>query len=266
MNSSKSHPQQKQRLKTVAFTLLLSMLFLPVVQEWTGVFPSGKLAGVENHQDTIPLRLATWMSGEFQQNFEVRHYGWMGFRNSMVRLRNQLDYSLLGENYRSIMIGEGGELVRRGSMEAMRGLNFIGQDKIDYHASHTALLQRHFAARGVRMLVVITPSKLRCMPEILPEYALFANPDNHYNRYLEAFGQEKVDYLNLTSILKEKIAENRYRIFPRTGTHWTDIGAFYGIEFIAQEMEKRGGKTLPPMRFLRPQASLNMRDTDADAG
>lgn len=265
-------PQHKsanssRKLKPILFGLLLGMLFLPVVQEWTAVVPEQALAGVENPESKIPFADSSWFSGSFQESFERRHYGWMGFRASMVRMRNQLDYTLFGETFRSVMVGEDGELVRRGSMKAMRGLDFIGQAKIQYHAEHTALLQRHFAERHVNMLVVLTPSKLRCMPEILPAYDLFANPDNHYARFIEAFAQQKVNFLDLSEELTARITEQKFRIFPRTGTHWTDVGAFYGAQKIIERMEKIGGVPLPDMRLARGGSnSLEMRDTDADAG
>jgi hypothetical protein len=265
-HTKSDHHRTPKGLKSVLFALLLGILFVPVVQEWTGVLPAGKLAGVENIIEKIPLSDTAWFSGSFQNNFSIRHYRWMGLRPAMVRLRNQVDYSLYGEVYRSIMVGKEGELFRRGSLKAMRGLNFKGQDHIEYHADHTAILQKHFADRNVRMLVVLTPSKLRCMPDYLPGYLLPSPNPNNYDAFTEAFGRMGVDYLDLEQILTQKMQEQPLRVFPRTGTHWTDLGAFYGAKHILSEMEKRDGRNYRHMRAVQPEMSADMRDTDADAG
>lgn len=266
MAKKESHTQSPKGLKTVLFGLMLGLLFVPVLQEWTGVLPAGKLAGVENIVEEIPLSDTAWFSGSFQGNFSTRHYQWMGLRPAMVRLHNQLDYSLYGEVYRSIMVGRDGELFRRGSMKSMRGLDFIGQGQVEYHADHTAILQKHFAGRNARMLVVLTPSKLRCMPELLPGYSLPSTRPNNYDAFTEAFKRMGVDFLDLEQVLKQKIQDQPHRIFPKTGTHWTDVGAFWGARYILNEMEKRDGRNYRHMRIVNPEMSTDMRDTDADAG
>ncbi|MEM0997648.1 MAG: hypothetical protein AAGN35_11230 [Bacteroidota bacterium] len=266
MAEAKTPPPRSRVLSRVLFGLVLGVLFLPVLQEWTGAVRLRKLAGVENVVDTIPPTDTAWLSGQFQNNFELRHYRWMGLRPAMVRLHNQLDYFLFGEVYRSIMIGEGDELFRRGSMQAMRGLNYLGEEEIRLRARKTALLRDFLAARGTRLLVVFTPSKLRCMPEKLPEYVLPSRNPNNYDAMRAALLREGVPLVDLEAILKARMELFSFRIFPKTGTHWTDFGAVLGAQHIVQEMNRRDGRTYRRFRAIEQTPSGQMRDTDADAG
>ena len=147
-------------LHIVCFALLLGILWLPLLQETTGLFQEKPLAGVENPQDTVMLTGPNWFSKKFQENYVMRQYQWMGLRPSMVRLRNQVDYSIFREPYYSVLVGRDGELFGRASLEAMQGKEFVGQAKVDYNSRNTAILQNHFAQRGVQMLTVITPQQI----------------------------------------------------------------------------------------------------------
>lgn len=254
------------RLKSISFFFLLGLLFLPFLQERTGILPVGKLYGVENQQDSVALTAATWMDGSFQENFAFRQYRWMGFRPAMVRFRNQMDYWLYGETYRSVMVGKDGELFRRGSLNTWRGLDFVGQEKVDYHCRNTKILQDHMAGLGVRVLTVLTPTKLRCMPDGVSGYALDRDYTNNYNRYVESMTRQGVDFVDLTPILAERINTDEHRLFPRTGTHWTDYGAALSADLLIREMEKRSGQDYANVEITALQRSAEMVDTDDDAG
>jgi hypothetical protein len=62
------------------------------------------------------------------------------------------------------------------------------------------------------------------------------------------------------------MAGQPHRICPRTGTHWTDYGAFLGAEHIFSEMQRLDGRRYRPLLLQSLQPSDSMRDTDADAG
>jgi hypothetical protein len=253
-------------LHIVCFALLLAMLGLPLLQENTGLLQEKPLAGVEDNTDSIPLTAVTWFSTQFQDNFVARQYKWMGLRPSMVRLRNQLDFSLFNEPYYSVMVGLENELFGRRSMEAIQGKDFVGSAKVRYNSRNTAILQNHFADRGVQMLTVVTPSKLQCMPQFLPAENLTFPDSSNYPAYMEALRKQSVHLLDLTTPCINWIASEPHRIFPRTGTHWTDYGAFLAANVIVAEMERMRGQAYTHPRIVSFENSLAMRGTDADAG
>ncbi len=253
-------------LHIFCFSLLLGLLWIPMLQERTGLFQEKALAGVEDKTDSLPLTQATWFSKKFQENYVARHYKWMGLRPSMVRLHNQLDFSLFREPYRSVMVGLDNELFGRGSMATIQGKDFAGWEKIQYNCRNTAFLQNHFAARGVQMLTVLTPSKLQCMPEYLPHENLQFPDTSNYPAYVRELQKANVHLLDLTTPLINWVATEPYRIFPRTGTHWTDYGAVLGAYAIIREMERLSGRAYFHPKINAIQKSLEMQGTDADAG
>jgi hypothetical protein len=253
-------------LHTLCFSVLLGILFLPLLQEKTGLFKEKPLAGVEDKTDSIPLTDSTWFSGKFQENYAVRMYQWMGLRPSMVRLRNQLDYSLFNEPYRSVLVGKNNELFGRGSMATLEGEDFVGWPAVQYQAERTLAVQSLLAQRGVAMITVITPSKLQCMPEYLPGEELHFPADGNYPAFTRTLKQQGVYLIDFAPVLIQWMHTEKERIFPRTGTHWTDYAATLAADSMVAYLEKLMGRP-----FVRPQiagmeTSTEMRGTDADAG
>ncbi len=253
-------------LPAICFSVILGVLFLPMVQENIGIFKEKPLAGVENITDSVPLKDTTWLSGRFQENYAMRMYKWMGLRPSMVRLRNQIDYTFFNEPYRSVMIGKENELFGRGSVETILGEDFAGWEAVKYHAEHTMMLQNWFAQRQIAMVTVLTPSKLQVMPEYLPSENLQSPVNSNYAAYLKTLKEYNIFLMDFAPVLKEWMTTKPHRIFPRTGTHWTDFAATLASDSIIGYLENLLGKPFVRPEITSVETSIEMRDTDADAG
>lgn len=253
-------------LHVICFSVILAALFLPLVQEKTGIFHEKPLAGVENKTDSIPLSDSTWLSGRFQENYALRMYKWMGLRPSMVRLRNQIDHSFFNEAYRSVMIGKDNELFGRGSVATIQGKDFVGWETVKYHAEHTMHLQNWFAQRQIAMVTVLTPSKLQLMPEFLPDENLQFPANSNYPAYVKTLKEYNIYLMDFAAPLKQWMATEPHRIFPRTGTHWTDYAATLASDSIIGYLERLLGKPFVRPEITSVETSTEMRDTDADAG
>jgi hypothetical protein len=253
-------------LPIALYAALIGLLLLPWVQERTGILRERPLAGVEDKTDSVALTWASWKEGKFQENYAVRMYKWMGLRPSMVRLRNQLDYSLFGEHYRSVLIGRDHELFGRGSLETMQGRDYVGEAALQYHCQNTALAQARLAAMGKALLVVLTPSKLQLMPDFVEGEAAAFAPQSNYPAFTRGLRAAGVRFLDLAPALQGWMRAEPHRVFPRTGTHWTDYGAYLGFGAILDTLEAMTGKPIVRPRLLSVTTSTEMRGTDADAG
>lgn len=263
MKQETTHNPKPRMAMLAVFAVLL---LLPLLQELTGIFPERPLAGVENPPSEVELNAASWLDGTFQKDFETQYYQWMGLRSAMVRGSNQLDYSLFGLLYDRTLVGESGELFRRTSYEALTGRDYIGHEKVAYHANHLAYLQQYLFQRNIRLLPVITPTKLRCMPQEKVNYDLSPLDTTNYDAYLKAFSQYQLAYLDLTEVLSKAIKDDPHRVFPKTGSHWTDYGAALGFRFIVEQMEASTGLDYADFSIEGFETTSEMRGTDADAG
>ncbi|MFN8394088.1 MAG: hypothetical protein U0176_05375 [Bacteroidia bacterium] len=230
------------------FGLLLLLLWLPFLQERTMLIKEKPLAGVEEVLDSVPLKDSTWFNGKFQSNYAVRMYNWMGLRASMVRLRNQVDFSLFREPYRSVMVGKDGVLFGRGSLETIRGKDFAGAEMVRYHSEHTAVLQSWFAQRNVAMITLVTPSKLQTMPDDLPGEEVAFAPQSNYPAYIDALKRNNVFLIDLGPVMQGWMQSKPHPIWAKNGGHWTEYAAAMAADSIIGRMELLLGK-----KFVRPE-------------
>jgi hypothetical protein len=119
-------------LKNILFLLVLVVMILPVIQkEWPFV-EEPQLNGdfIEKKQPDF-----TWkgfFNGSYQNAYEPYLEQHIGFHNTLVRLRNQLDYSLFRKpNAEGIVIGKEDFIFEYDYIREITGRDFVGYDFID---------------------------------------------------------------------------------------------------------------------------------------
>ena len=102
-----------------------------------------------------------------------------------------------------------------------------------------AKLKRHADDKGIKIVFFIAPSTPSIYPEYLPESMKIRSPSasDQLSRYLTDNSVIDVVYPK-EALLKEK---GKYKLYYKTDAHWTEIGAFFGVE----ELMKRTGKWFP---------------------
>ena len=85
-------------IKNLMFALLILMLIAPWMQASLWLIKEKPLMGAFSATAAPDLSAFTrpdWLSGTFQETFNTQLENHIGFRNSLVRLNNQMDYSAL---------------------------------------------------------------------------------------------------------------------------------------------------------------------------
>ena len=151
------------------------------------------------------------------------HIGW---RNLMIRTKNELDYRLFNSSTR-VYFGAAGELYGRNLIDnEMPATERLLADPAQAQAVYQGVLD--FAAQlrrqGVTMLLVAPIQKQYYTRERLPGFAPQVPDDSHflalYRRLQSAQGLHFID-------VKRHLDENRgvFPLFYRQDFHWTDLTA-----------------------------------------
>jgi len=160
------------RLKYVLFGLLLLMLLLPAFQRELQLFKEKPLTGafVEMEKPTFgTVSWENWLSGAFQADFDSRLEHSIGFRNSLIRTNNQLQYSLFGlANADGVIAGSRGELFEEDYIRAYMGAFFVGESVWEQKAHKLKAIQDSLQKLGKSMAVVFAPGKGSFYPEKFP--------------------------------------------------------------------------------------------------
>ena len=218
----------------LASTILFAAAAAAVIVATATHFPPDwKLAGVEAPVARPPISARAWLSGEFAAAAEPWIASKFGFRGFAIRLAHQLDWELFGN-----LPSPGGTAIDVGRDHWLYEHTYIRhyvrrygmpQEDADAFAARMAALHARLAARGVALVVCLSPSKPAVYPEFLLEHD--KPPAKHMAKVpardtlAAAMDRAGVPLVDCTTLLREWKEVGTAALFPRNGTHWNAFAA-----------------------------------------
>ena len=176
-------------------------LFIPMVQKRIKIIDEGRpLDGYfELAQDTV-LTTENWFSRAYQKKKENVINERFGLRAFLVRLNNQINFSLFDETRVQNMIkGKENYLFASNFLETYSGRTFIGRKAhADSVFNSIVGLNKFLLAKNKKLIVCIAPCKESFYPEFLPDTCKeHLSKENHYNYYNKKFKESEIPYICL---------------------------------------------------------------------
>jgi hypothetical protein len=256
-------------MKQLLWGLILVMLFLPWVQRSLEIFPIKDLNG-----DFVPapkpvFDLSTWKMGEFQSKTERYTEEKIGFHNFLVRLRNQLDYSVFRmANAEGVVVGKTGELYEQDYIRAYLGGDFIGQSTIEKKFRRLKFVQEKLKSMGKDLVLVFEPGRASYSPENIPDRFKYIYPpgNSNYNCMLKEADKLKINHIDFNKYFKDQKDKSKYPLYPKQGVHWSQYGSYLVADSLKHYIEKLRGIQLGDLHFQVTGLSDSLKYTDYDAG
>lgn len=218
-------------------------MLLPFIQSNLHLFTVKKLDGFYNTAPDAELTVSSWQSSEFQENKEKFINENFGFRNTLLRLMNQIRYSFFSKTSNTeTVIGKDGYLYSNIYIESLKGENFIGVDAVVKKSLLVRELQRKLEVSGKIFLPVIAPNKARFYKEYLPEKITTKNITN-YDAFKYCFDKLKIKYIDFEKYFLEIKEYSKYPLFSKYGIHWSTFAHTLATDSI--------------IRYLNTNYSLN---------
>lgn len=233
-------------LPPLAFVAVLS---LPLAQQLFEFAPKVGLGGVvDAGPDAVPISLATWHDGELQTMVEAQITRSLGLRDWMVRIDNQMRYSLFGVTKRPVVSGAGDWLVEEGYLTSRTHLWGDQGWRILWAVYQLAQAQAVLAEHGVTLLLLITPSKAETLPQHLPLACRAVDAAQHLRhidllrRVLDLGICNHLDAQRQFELWRDQ--EPDFPLFSRGGTHWSRVAAARIAVQMLDQLERLSGVDL----------------------
>jgi hypothetical protein len=251
----------------IAFVFIILMMAFPAVQMRFHPFKEKPLNGAFILAEKPQFTKANWNSGEFQEKGERYLKDHTGFRNFLVRLQNQVDFSLFRQaNAEGAVIGKNKQLYEYDYIRSWLAIDYPGESFIEQKLNRTKYVQEYLKReKNIDLVVVFEPGKASFYPENIPSiYAGKKNGLSTYDHYLAKAKVTGIDYIDLNEYFLQLKPESEYPLFPPLGTHWS----IYGMRFVADSLirfiENRRNIDLPEFYADSIEISSKPRDTDDD--
>ncbi len=256
------------RLSGLLFFLLVLIISLPLLQ---GVFPyiDGKpLSGAVTTAEAPEFSFNSWISGDFQKQAEPFLQQATGFYPDLIRLNNQLDYSIFRlVHAKDVIIGKENYLYELNYIEDYTGQNFTGSNAAEAMLSTLRFLQDKLSEQGTRLVMLFLPGKASFYPEYIPDELLPEKMGISNYKYLsegcKRHGINHIDFNRWFISMKDTAS---WPLYPRYGIHWSIYGMGICADSLFRYVSHTLGIRMNDFGWEGLDITADLRDTDYDMG
>ncbi len=249
----------------ILFLLLMAMIWIPLLQMQMSLFGERKLDGAIEVIEKTPLTQASWFDESFQAEAEKYLNQNFGFRNTMVRIYNQMAFWLYEKTTaRNVVVGKENYLYEKNYINAYYGRDFIGDSLIRARVQRLKYLQDTLAASGKLLFVSIAPGKTQFYPDYIPNHLRGEKSITNYEKFLSIAEASGLNVLDFNAWFLQMKDTSRYPLYPKTGIHWSHYGMNLYFDSISKYIEKHKNVDIPDYLVSDYKLSTNYQTPDRD--
>ncbi|MFZ4521610.1 MAG: alginate O-acetyltransferase AlgX-related protein [Bacteroidales bacterium] len=250
----------------ILFILILLGMMVPAMQYLVFELPVKPLVGVQDTLSNPKFSVATFRDMSYQERKSAFLDEKAGFRPSMIRFKNQLDFSVFNyTNSGGVVIGREGCLFLGSYIKNYCGLEFQGVRKINYEVARLALAARELKKKNVEFLLVLAPGKATFNRELIPS-RYRKMPLTNYDYYARKLAASGLNVIDMNAWFRQLKPHSTYPLFPENGVHWSSYGVAMAADSMIRYIEKLKSIDMPEMTISKVVMSDSLRYSDHDAG
>lgn len=263
--------EDKGSIKNLIFLIVMLLLTIPGLQGRYRLVPETPLDGAFAKEEKPSFKnftIASWLNGSFQEDFNTKLEQNIGFRNLLVRINNQLAFSLYGKgNAEGVVVGKDDMLFEEDYIREYLGLYYVGDSVWTEKAVKLKAVQDTLERLGKKLIIVFEPDKASLYPELLPgNYTLMKKKISNYDKLQHEVNSKGVNVLDLNKYFISIKGKTEYPIFPQCGTHWSYYGATLAADTTLRYLESVLKTDLTDMKVVQNKVYDIPRHPDYDIG
>ncbi|MDP1621066.1 MAG: hypothetical protein Q8M08_01875 [Bacteroidales bacterium] len=259
------------KIKIIVFLVLIAILAVSAIQYRYSFVRESLLKGYYSQPAPPDLKYFTWkrwFSKNFQNDFMTRMNDNTGFRNTLIRIKNQYDYSFFKVVHaKGFLTGRNRFLFEEDYIHEYTGKYFIGTKVIDEKLSRLKNVMDSLSFYHIPLILVFEPGKASFYPEYIPERF---HPEKrtltNYEYFLRRSEDLGLSYLDLNRYFLQMRDTAHFPLFPRYGMHWSLYGVHLAANELSRYIGKVSGKSMPEFKTAYLQHTHDSPGTDYDIG
>ena len=239
---------KQNRIHKIIFLGIFLLLSFPLLQKFLSFYESDALKGAVTTHSEPTFSWTDWWSGSFQENQEKYAKDNIGTRADLVRLNNQIDYSLFSKiNAKNVVVGKEGYLFESGYIDGYFGTNFLGKKLIEFKVNKIKKIQDTLAQLNKTLIVILAPGKASHLPEYLPkEYDGVKKQLTNYTYFKTQFEEKGINHIDMNRWFLD-MKDHSLPLYSKTGVHWSSYGDFVVADSLIRYLENIRQVDLPEL-------------------
>jgi len=256
-------------LEKILVIVILIVLVLPAIQKEYPLFQVKKLDGDFVLAEKPIFSWTDWNKGSFQTSYDKYLEDHIGFRDFLVRLTNQIDYSLYRiPHAEGVLVGKNDLLFEYDYIRAYVGEDFIGKANIDKKIRKLKFLQEYLKKeKNIDLILVFEPGKASFYPENIPDrYLDNVSANTNFNSFLKKAIEHEIRFIDFKAYFNSLKGTTKYPLYPHYGIHWSIYGMTYAADSLISYIETIRNIDLPEYYIDSLQIEAYARRPDYDVG
>lgn len=239
-------------------------MLLPMAQKHLFKFAEKPLSGDVRLAPDNEFSIEDWFDGSYPLLKEKYVNDNFGFRNTFLRIKSQVYYSLLGDvTAKDVVVGKDGYLYELKYLQAYAGTDCLPDKEVQQRFEKIKFIQEELAKKNIHFALLFAPSKARYYPEYNPNGYAFASSSN-YAKFVAEAKKRGINHIDYNSIFSKLKAGSKYPLYPKTGTHWSVYGMYVAFDTLNRYMENLSGIKLPQFDYSQVETIDTLRTPDGD--
>jgi hypothetical protein len=253
-------------IRHILFFLLMAILILPAIQQYTGMIPELPLNGDVKQPKKPDLTVKSWFDASFQENYDDYLEQSIGFRPTLIRINNQIAFTVFDTALANgVIIGKNNYLYEYNYIKAHEGYDFAGYTQIQDQVVKAKQLQDDLEKKGKHFLILFAPGKASYFPEYIPgRYRSTLKRPTNYKSYILKCQEKGIHFMDCNDWFMKAKDTTRYPLFTKAGTHWSLYGVSLVVDSLVKYMEKTANIDMVDFYWDGIEISSDPRDTDND--
>lgn len=254
-------------VKKFLFAIVLVVLLLPFLQHQFHFYESKPLEGYSEAVEKMWFSSDGWWSGEYQEATSDWLNENFGFRPELVRIYNQIAYSLYNDAKSSgTIIGKDEYLYELDYITSYNGEDYLGGAAWNERVIQLKQLQDSLATRKVTLLICLAPGKASFYPEYIPDEYGKGSDSTNYKMLSQLLRENNINHIDYNKWFMEMKGATQYPLYPKTGIHWSRYGSLMAIDSLIKYVEHKRNVNMPNVIWERTLPGDTLRSPDDDIG
>lgn len=254
------------KLKNGLFICGVIVLCLPAIQHKFRFLYEQELKGHVNDEPKPAFSMKSWFHGDYQSKQEKYLNEKTGFRPSLVRFKNELDFNFFQILHAGgVSMSKDGYLFEESYIQSAQGNDFIGEDSIKYKVKLLRQLQDKLNQNGIKFVFVFAPGKGLIFQDQLSNSSTRKKTiKTNYDYFIRSFKSEGVNHIDFLDYTKKNHQKSTYALMCKTGIHWSKYMEYVAGDSLFSYMDKKWGMKFPRTVLKKIKKSKSALDTDQD--
>ena len=255
------------RAKRIILAIVFGVLLLPLINGQFNIIKSGGLKGAVALAINPDFTWKHWFSGKYQKEKEAYHNTNVSFYPDLIRLNNQIDFSLFGILHaKEVVEGQQHYLYETPYILSYTGIDKLPESTLLNNTLKIKAIHEKLQAKGKKFVFIIATNKADFYPEHLPtRYQKLDFKGRNYHSYLRYFDSLKINYIDFNKYFVLQKPKSKYPLITKFGTHWSSYGTSLVTDSIIRYLNvcHYDGKLIQPQISYLVSETYNNHDKEA---